>query len=339
MATLSVTNPNLLDLARLQDPDGTIAKVAEILNQTNEILDDMTVVTGNQTGGHKFTVRSGLPAPTWRKLNGGVQPNKGRTAQAEATCGMLEAYSEVDKKLVELSEDAAAFRLSEDRAHIEGMNQEMATTMFFGNEATDPEKFTGLAKHYAATTDGNGENIILGGGSGTDNTSIWLVCWSPETIFGIVPKGSQAGLQFQNLGEVTAENIDGANGRAQVMRSHYTWDLGLCVKDWRYAVRIPNIDKSGLLSVTYTAGAFAAGTADLADLMFRAMAMIPNLSMGRAAFYGSRATWTALRRQLSAKVQNSTLTAEMVGGKFVEKFQGIPIRRCDALAADEALVA
>lgn len=335
MATLNADNPTLLDLAKITEPDGKVATVAEIMSQTNDILDDMTWQNGNLPTGHLFTARTGLPTPTWRKLNGGVAANKGTTAQATANCGMLEAYAEVDKKLVAINGNTAAFRTSEDRAHIEGINQELATTLFFGNEATAPEKFTGLASHYNDLSADNAENIIAAGGAGTDNTSIWLVVWSPETIFGIVPKGSQAGLQVTDLGEDTKVNSDGS--MLQVLRTHYTLDAGLVVKDWRFGVRICNIDKS-LLSTTWNAGAFASG-ANLPDLMFQALSMVPNLAMGRAAFYMSRNTLSYVRRQLTAMTNNSTLTTDNAGGKFVERFQGVPMRRVDALAADEALVA
>ena len=70
--------------------------------------------------------------------------------------------------------------------------------------------------------------------------------------------------------------------------------------------------------------------------MFQAMTQIPNLSLGRAAFYMSRNSMSFLRRQVSAAVSGSTLTIEDVGGKMVTRFQGIPIRRVDALAADDA---
>ncbi len=133
MATLSVRNPTLLDLAKASDPDGKIATIVEILNETNEILDDMSWVEGNLPTGHRTTIRSGLPAPTWRKLYGGVQPNKATNVQVTDNTGMLEAYAEIDKALADLNGNTAAFRLSEDRAHIEGMNQEMADTIFFGN--------------------------------------------------------------------------------------------------------------------------------------------------------------------------------------------------------------
>ncbi len=336
MATLSVTNPTLLDVAKRSDPDGKIATVAEILSETNEILADMTFIEGNLPTGHKSTVRTGLPTATWRKLYGGVQPTKSTTAQVTDSCGMLEAYAEVDKALADLNGNTAAFRLSEDRAHIEGMNQQVASALFYGDEATNPERFTGLAPRYNSLSAENADNIIVGGGAGADNGSIWLVVWGPNTCHGIVPKGSKAGLQMEDKGQVTIEDVDGSGGRMEGYRSHYRWDVGLTLRDWRYVVRIPNIDKS-LLSTTYTAGAFSSG-AHLSNLMFQAIRRVPNLSMGRAAFYMSRDMETTLDQQTSAATQGSVLTSENVGGQLVTSFKGIPIRRCDALAADEAVV-
>lgn len=334
MAALSTLNPTLLDLAKATDPNGQIAAVAEILNETNEILEDMTWMEGNLVTGHRTTIRSGIPTPTWRKLYGGVLPNKGTTVQVTDNCGMLEAYAEVDKALADLNGNTATFRLIEDRAHIEGMNQEVADTLFTGNEGSEPEAFTGLNARYNLTTAANGENIILGGSADTDNGSIWLIVWGPNTLHGIVPKGSQAGLKVTDKGQVTVEDAsNGSNtGRYEAYRTHYRWDVGLTVRDWRYAVRIANIEKSALTKD-------AASGADLPDLMFQAMRRVPNLSFGRPAFYMSRDMATFLGRQSTNLTKNSTLTVDMVGGKMVERFHSIPVRRTDVLAADEALVA
>lgn len=332
MTTLAVTHPTLLDLAKRTDPNGQIATIVEILNQTNEMLDDMVWLEGNLTTGHRTTIRTGLPTPTWRKLYGGVQPTKSTTAQITDTTGMLEAYAEVDKALADLNGNTAAFRLSENTPHIEGMGEEIQDTLLYGNEGSEPEAFTGLSPRFNSLSAPNAQNIIVGGGSDTDNGSIWLIVWGPNTVHGIVPKGSVAGLQFEDKGQVTIENVDGAGGRMEAYRSHYRWDAGLTVRDWRYVVRIPNIDKS-LLTVSMTTGA------DLADLMFQAMELIPNMGSGRAAFYMSRSMRTMFRRQQSYKVKDSTLTFSDVGGRRTMSFQDVPIRRVDKLAADETLVA
>ena len=336
MAILAGNNPTLLDLAKRKDPDGTIAAVVEILNETNEILDDMGWQEGNLPTGHRSTIRAGIPQPTWRKLYGGVQPTKSTTVQVTDSTGMLENYGEVDKALADLSGNTAAFRLSEEIPTIEGFNQEIADSLFYANEATEPEAFTGFAPRYNSLAAANAQNIIDAGGTGTDNASIWLVVWGPMSAYGIVPKGSTAGLQVKDLGEVTIENQDGAGGRMQAYRTHYRWDAGLVVKDWRFVVRIANIDKS-LLSLVYTAGAFSTG-ANLPELMFQALDLPQSLSMGRPVFYMSRTIRTKLRQQLSAMTQASTLSVESVGGRRTAVFQDIPVRRCDALSADEARV-
>jgi hypothetical protein len=328
MATLSTTNPTLADLAKRTDPDGKIDSIVELLSETNEVLSDMTFMEGNLPTGHRTTIRSGLPSATWRKLNYGVQPSKSTTVQVTDSCGMLEAYAEVDKALADLNGNSASFRLSEDRAFLESMNQTMATTLFYGDTGTDPEKFMGLAPRYSATSAESGDNIVLGDGSGSDNTSIWLVVWGPNTCHGIVPKGSTAGLKHNDLGEVTLE--DAAGGRYQGYRTHYKWDVGMTLRDWRYVVRIANIDVSNLTKN-------AASGADLIDLMVQAAEKIPNLGLGRPVFYGNRTISSYLRRQITNK-SNVQLNMDEVAGERVMTFDGIPFRRNDAILNTEATV-
>jgi hypothetical protein len=329
MAVLSTTNPTLADVAKRYDADGKIDTIVELLSETNEVLEDMTFLEGNLPTGHKTTVRSGLPSSTWRKLNYGVQPSKSTTVQITDTTGMLEAYAEVDKALADLNGNTASFRLSEDRAFLESMNQTMANTLFYGDTGTDPEKFMGLSSRYSSTSAESGDNIIVGGGSGSDNTSIWLVCWGPNTCHGIYPKGSQAGLNHQDLGEVTLE--DAANGKYQGYRTHYKWDIGMSVRDWRYIVRIPNIDVSNLTKDA------SGSSAALVDLMVQAVEKLPNLNLGRCVFYGNRTISSILRRQIT-NTSNVRLTMDEVAGKRVMAFDGIPFRRNDAILNDEALV-
>lgn len=329
MATLSANNPTLIDVASRLDPNLNIDKIVELLAATNPVLNDMTFMEGNLPTGHKTTVRTGLPGVTWRKLYGGVQPSKSTTAQVTDSCGMLEAYAEVDKALADLNGNAAAFRLSEDKAFIEAMSQEMAQTLFYGNETTEPEAFTGFAPRYNSLSAQNADNIVDAGGTGSDNTSIWLIVWGPNTCHGIYPKGSTGGVQMRDLGEVTVENVDGASGRAQMYRSHYRWDCGLTVRDWRYLVRIANVDVSDLTTV--------ANTKNLINWMIQAAERIPSFGAGRAAFYVNRNIREKLRLGILEKVA-SNLTFETVAGKRVLTFDEIPVMRTDALLNSEARV-
>jgi hypothetical protein len=325
MSLLATTHPTLLDVTKRLDPDGKIARLAEMLHQTNEILDDMVWIEGNLPTGHRTSVRTGLPQGTWRKLYGGVQPTKGTTAQVTDNCGMLEAYAEVDKALADLNGNTAAFRLSEDAAHVEGINQQLAAALWYETEATNPERITGLSPRFSSLTAANGGNIVnvTSGGGADAPSSIWLVVWGPNTVHGIYPKGSKAGLQMTDKGQVTIENVDGAGGRMEAYRSHYKWDCGLCVRDWRYVARA-QFDAGELLRA-HTSGAI------LFDLMTQMLELVPNLSMGRPAFYMNRPTRSMLRRQMVAATGSSTLSMDNIAGKLVMNFDGVPVRRSDQL--------
>lgn len=328
MATIGTTAPTLIDWAKRLDPNGNTAQLVELLNTTNPILTDAAVIEGNLPTGHRTTIRTGLPAVAWRLLNYGVQPSKSTTVQRDDTTGMLEGYSQVDKSLADLNGNTASFRLSEDRAFIESMSQEMASTIWYGNTATDPKKFLGLSPRYSSLSAANADNIIDAGGSGSDNASVWLITWSDQTTHLIFPKGSRAGLQSRDLGEQTL--IDAAGGLYQGYRSHYKWDVGLSVRDWRYNVRICNIDNSNLV-------ANSGSQANLVQLMIRALHMLPSEGLGNSVFYVNRTVSTWLDIQLMSGT-NVNLTLDNAAGRPVMNFRGIPIRRSDALLATEARV-
>lgn len=331
LTTLTSTNPTLLDLAKATDPDGYIADIVEIMNETNEILDDMTWVEGNLVTGNRTVVRTGIPTPTWRKMYQGVQPSKSTNVQVTDTCGMLEAYGQVDKALADLNGNTMAFRASEDRAHIEGVSETIASTLFYGNETSTPEAFTGLAPRFSSVstaTSESADNVIDGLGTGSDNASIWLVVWGPRTVHGIVPKGSKAGLQARDLGEQMIQNSDGSKYQAYV--THYRHDAGLTVRDWRYVGRVCNIDISDLATL--------ANTKLLIQYMIQIEERIPSLGAGRPVFYMNRAVREALRIGIIEKIAPATLSFENFAGKRVVAFDGIPVRRVDQLLKTEARV-
>jgi len=284
---------------------------------------------GNLPTGHRSVIRTGLPNTAWRKLNEGVTPSKSKTAQIDEQSAMLEAWSEVDKDLAELSGNVGAFRLSEAQAFLEAMNQEMASTLFYGNSGLAPEEFTGLAVRYSSLSAANAQNIVVGGGSGSDNSSVWLVCWGQNSVFGIFPKGSQAGLIHQDLGEIDA--FDSDNNRFRAYADRWQWKTGLALKDWRYVVRIPNIDISALVAKS--------SAADLIELMIKAIHRIPDIASTRPVFYMNRTCLEMLDIQKRDDVvSGGGLTYDNVDGKRVLSFRGIPIRLCDSLLETEATV-
>jgi hypothetical protein len=338
MATLATTSLTLADWAKRTDPDGRIPIVAELLSQSNEVLEDCVFKEGNLPTGERVVIRTGLPTVYWRALNQGIPSSKSTTAQVDEACGILEARSEVDKDLAMLNGNTAQFRLSEDTAFLEAMNQTQATTLFYGNPGTDPKQFLGLAPRYSSLSATNAQNILSAGGSGSDNTSVFLVIWGDNTVYCPFPKGSKAGLIHEDLGEQTVYNADGT--RLQAYATRYQWKNGLVVKDWRYVVRICNIDVSDLIGQTGTQ-ASTASTA-LIKLMARALYRIPNMAMGRAAFYMNRTVHSGLSIAALDKSQYVLKVNEglsQFGTPFSWlSFLGVPLRRVDAILNTEAVV-
>lgn len=333
MGTLANTHPTLLDIKNRLDPNGQVAQVIEMLNQQNEILEDAVWIEANELTGHTTSIRTGIPEPTFRKLYGGVQPTKSTSVKVKEGLGMLENYAEVDKALADLNGNSASWRLSEESAFIEGFGQKLSRYMVYGNEATEPEGFTGMAPRFNSKSAVNGENILTSASTpdATDNTSLWVVGWGPQSIHMIYPKGSQAGLQIHDKGQVTIENVDGNGGRMEAYRTHYKWDAGMVVRDWRYVVRI-NYDLEDIVADGKTGPI-------LRDLLAKAMRRIPNLNNCRPAIYMNRDSLDAFDLQMNRDPLLQFRTQEDAQGKFVTTFRGVPIRRVDQILSTEAGVA
>jgi len=333
----------LLDFAKSLDPDGKTATVVELLTQTNALLGDMPWIEGNLPTGHRTTVRTGLPSVTWRTMYGGVPASKSTRAQVDDACGMLEARSEVDCDLANLNGNASAFRLSEAGGFLEAMNQSMITAMLYNDTSINPERPMGLAPRYSSLSASNGRNILSAGGSGSDNTSVWLVCWGSDTVHGIFPKGSKAGIEHKDLGEIDA--FDGSNNRYRAFADIWKWKCGLSLRDWRYVVRIANIDISDLVGQTGTQASTAA--TNILKLMMLAMNTIPFMGKGTPVFYASRKVKAWLQIQAMDKSANA-LGIQAAAGQFGVPgvasvqgdltFFGIPVRTVDALVETETVV-
>jgi hypothetical protein len=328
MATLGATNPTLMDVAKLKEPDGGIVTdVVEMMAQDNEILLDATFLEANGGTFHRSSIRTGIPEPTWRSFYQGVLPSKSSYAQVDEPLGMMEARSQVDKDLAEMATDKDQFRLIEAGGHLEGMNQSLVGTALYGSVTTSPAKFNGLAPRFNSLSAASGENIIDAGGTSTDNTSLWLINWSPRTVFFAYPKGSQAGIQRTDLGiNHHARPPDGSTGEFSAYEEKFEQKAGLVVRDWRHVVRAANIDKSNLVDET--------SAADILKLMTAMVHKLPSMGGGRMAFYVNRTVMTMLDIQAQAKA-NVYLTAGEEEGRAKISFRRIPIRKVDQLLNTE----
>lgn len=340
MAAIGTLFPTLTDLAKKQDPSGGIASVVELLAKKNAFMQDLAFVQGNLPTGHRFSARTALPSPTWRKLNQGILPSKSQVDVYEESCGMLEGLSKVDCALAELGGNPAGFRADEDNAFAAGFGLEIASALLYSSTqggtlagyTGGPEKIMGLTPRFNATSGNPAANQIIkadSGATGAVQTSIWLVGWSPTTVYGIYPKNTVAGYRSEDLGKQLTKD-SGGSAEFTAFVTHHKWSLGLAVQDYRYVARICNID-TGRWKADVSAGA------DLAASMMDAIASIYDIASVQPVFYMNRATFAMFNKQLKAKTVNWLEYVER-GGQLVPHFLGVPIRIADALAATEAVV-
>ncbi len=133
------------------------------------------------------------------------------------------------------------------------------------------------------------------------------------------------------------DNAGGVTGaRMEVYMDKFEWDCGLAVKDWRYIVRIPNIDISNLVAKS--------SDADISELLIRGLHHLPPGALEGGEFkpviYMNRSCAQYLRLQQRDDVQSGGgLTFENVAGKRVLDFDGVPVRVTDSITQLETLAA
>lgn len=333
MATLASTYLNLIDIHK---NDGNIGPVIEVLKQQNPILDDAVAMECNMGGIHRHGIRTGLPTPAWGRLYQGIPQSKSSIQQVDDTTGFLEARSGVDTRALKLSKNPGALRLGEAMAHLESMNQEMATGLFYHDTTTTPEKFKGLAARYNVSGgSGAGNQIVKAGGAGSDNTSIWFVTWGDHATHLLYPEGTKAGVSRTDKGE---QRVTDANGDPYYVKEElFEWHIGLAVKDWRYNARIANLDVSDVI----------ADTVDILKFMRQAYYKLQSRRLdsktSRMAIYMNRTILEALDARTTptgtASATALQLTRKDLEGQEVLTYRGIPIRETDAILNTEAAVA
>jgi hypothetical protein len=333
----------LMDVLTELDPGGKQLDIAEVLTQQNEVLKDMHWEEGNSATGHKDAMRTALPEPSFRAINAGVPLTKGASTMVEETAALLEDFSQVDRELAIMSGDVNRYRLRQANPHIIGMGHKQARTLFYGNASTNPLEYTGFANRLngiSAATNLANANVIDAGGSGSDLRSIWVIGWGPDSVFGIYPKNTKGGLLHEDATNASGSGTEGTPAAAVLQdasglnymgyRDHWLWRCGLFVKDWRYVVRVANIDPTALTLDMATGP-------NLQDLLVQATEQMESLTGVRAVIYMPRFLQTYFRRQM-VESKNNFLSWQEIGGERVMSFGEVPIRRTDVLDTAETEV-
>jgi hypothetical protein len=349
MATIGNSFYNLIDYYRSLAGNGESieADVVEALATLKPAIGDAIATEANKGASHLHTIRSGLPTVTWGRLYRGIQQSKGSKTQVEDTTGFVEGRSEIDERLLQLTNNEAAVRMDEANGFLEALGQEVESGIFYNDTASTPEKFKGLAARYNTLGGGGAGNQVVNAlGAGSDNTSIWFVTWGESQTTLIYPKGTKAGIERTDRGSQQVLDAGGLPYFAKV--EEFRWHLGLAVRDWRYNARIANIDLSDV----------QAGTVDLYKYMRKAYYKLqgrrctkmfkgngqPNphaAREGRTVIYMNRDMLEALDALATNKGNTDSyvrLTPMELEGKEVMSYRGIPIRETDALLNTETVV-
>lgn len=326
MAIVQDTCYNLNDYAKQFDASGQELAIAEVLTQRNDILQDMPVVESNSDSGHEFAVRTGIPEGTWRAAYEGVQPVKATTKVISKPYGVLTANSEVDALVAEKGGNVRAVRSGQAKAIIGGMSNGMAKNLIYGDSG-NKKAFEGLASYYNRLSGADSASqLVNAGGSGNKNTSIYLVVWSPETVYGFFPKGTRAGLRRIDYSPNGPIDIKAAKGGSfPGYMEHFEWKMGFAVQDYRYAGRVANIDLSSIKG------------ADLLDAMLELESKIQDFNSGSACWYMNRQAKFKVRQAISEK-GNVQFAPWEPCGKDVMIFSERPVRVCDAISNTEETV-
>lgn len=327
-------------LAR-EDRNGNVAPVIEALNQTNEIIQDLVVREGNLPTGDQRNIRTGLPDVYWRQINHGVPASHSTVATVVETCGQMEAHSCVDAKVMDLNGHSAEFRALEDRPFIEAMTQQFAHTLFYGDATKASEGFTGFATRYSSKKAGNAKNIIDCKGTGNNLTSIYLVGWG-DSVYCPYPQGTKAGIQTTDLGKTKLYDENGHSFMGY--ETIYDWDVGLMVLDWRYVVRLCNIDVQQLFDGK--AGTIGSGDTktdtNILMKLTQAMGLIPRGKNTKLKLYMNSDVAQGLdvvaSRSHSDVIKYMDATEEFGAPSAWKLFKGVPIRQCDQIVNTETQV-
>lgn len=319
----------VMTLPELQDfyKGEAAGDILELMNQTNDILNDIPFMESNQSDGHLTRIRTGLPEVFWRRLYRGTPYSKSKFAQVKEPCSMMEARMMIDEAEAKLyGDNANKFRTSEGISFMEAMRQKAAYTLFYGDSDANKDEFKGFAQRYPALT---APNVVNAGGTGSGTcTSAWIISWGDRSTHGLYPKGSKGGLTHEDLGRQTVR--DDAGNDYEALVSRYQWNIGLALRDWRSAVRVANIPVAALSKRRGQSGFI-----DLQALFIAAKNKMPNAMRQKAVWYANEDLMTAIELQSTDAGNVHLVYGEAFKSEGTPLLFGRPVRQCDAIKSDE----
>lgn len=321
MATFSFNQQlTYAEIVKMFDNKGMLIPTAEVLERTNAIVQDLPMIEANEKIRHRTSQRNSLPAGKTKRYNDGVVPTASSRDTSLDVIELIEDFSDVDEDLANHTGNPAGTRADEDRAFVEGIGQTQASRFFYGNNAADPDQMTGLAPRMSTV---NNNTVISNGGSGANLTSIYLVQPGRDTVFGIFPTGSSAGLDVQDKGLV--RNQDDTSGKVRwLYETQFKLQFGLVVRDQRSIGRVANIKATGS---TYLFDWEA-----VIDVQTQMKLNTPTVC------YVSRRIWAQILKEALNKPNNLLNMQNVFGDGMIPTLNGMPVRLSEAISESETAI-
>ena len=338
MATNPITQRENLVLAARMTNNNEIIRVAEVLNEENDVLADAIVQRATDITSTVISRRTRLPGSQWVKAGNGWVATTGLLSQVREEIGMNKARFQAPEDVMRIQPNPAKYRANQERAYIESMGQEVANTLF-GNVAAGvlspttapPEEFAGFQYRYPSLSTAQSNFVLSNGGSNAGgHTSIWFVQWSPTKVYLIHPRNTDGGgLKIKDEGRqmVLGDNATShSNNPNQLWAfvTEFSWDVGLAIEDTRAVKRLANIDT-------------ASGSSDTLD-EDKIIEIRNNFRGNEKVFmYVNETVFTQL--QILAKDKtNVRWTADDPFGRPQFNFLDMPVRRSDAILNVEGTI-
>lgn len=341
MGTNSTRYITFRDLASGRTPNGFVDKeIVDLVTQENPVLQDILWKECNKGREDIVTIRSGMPEAVLRAYYEGWKGSKSSKKQVTNACCRVSTGIEFDWSLYDQDKDKAAFLTDEQKAHSSVLGDKVAALLTYGDTKDDPKGINGFCKTYGAYGAFTGSDMVVddkisafytlsaGGSGATGLRSIILAGWGANSMHGIYPEGTSAGIK---IGQLTKQFVDdGAGGRLEMGLQEMNWHAGLNIRDFRFGGRICNIQ----IETDPT----SASAPDITKLVRKLVTRVKSNGVTQR-FYMPRLVFEHVAEQFDKKTQANAVKYADLEQKKDASLLGIPVAFCDCMNGDEKPVA
>ncbi len=323
---------SLLDLQKKIGPDGNMLRTVAALEKQNAFFKHMHWKPSNSPDGHVLSAQTSLPQVYVRRINEGVPASKGTTAKVTESAAIFAGVSKVDAVIAKMSGNTAEYRAQKDDLFVsQSIPNRFDRAVFYDDVATAKENLGGLTPRLNSLSGKYNDQIVNSqiAHSGSDQTSIWAMVSGPNTVYGFIPKGQSAAVDYKDRGEISSR--DDNNNEWFFLTSSFEMHAGVAVEDPRYIARLANIDTSAIAKTGKLL------LEDMTSLVFR----LRDLTSGVPMMFANRLVLEYLFLQALDSVKSSTLRIDedIESRQRIVKFMGIPIYMDEQILNTEDVVA